>query len=144
MKKVGEYTVRGVILDGNTERINLFDGRFDTGYKVVEFKVFPQNPLSSTTDVVGTLMTNDDGIGSPVWRAEDNGQIAWSGTYVAGTAAIFAPFEVIDPDNMIIEDLYVYINNTSSDSSNYFIRMEKYELDDYQGALGMVRNRSQA
>jgi hypothetical protein len=144
MKKIGEYTTRGVVSDGSVEKIQLFDGRFDTGYRVVEFKVFPQDPLSSNTDVIGTLATDDTNFpGAPVWRAEDNAQIAWSGTYVAGSASVFAPFEVIDPDNMVIEDLYIYINNGSSTTSNYFIRMEKYDITDWQGALSMVRNKSQ-
>ncbi len=41
MKKIGEYTTRGIITSSDTEshKIQLFDGRFDTGYRVTSFKV---------------------------------------------------------------------------------------------------------
>ena len=47
MKKIGEYTVRGQISDGIVEKIILFDGRFDTGYRVTSFVVFGTDPFLS-------------------------------------------------------------------------------------------------
>ena len=143
MKKIGDYTIRGSINDGGIQKVQLFDGKFSTAYKIVEFKVFPQNPLSSTSDVIGVLMTENTGVPSPVWQADLNTQIAWSGTNVGGNAAPNQPFTVIDPDNLIVEDLFIHINNTSSDESNYFIKMEKYDITEYQGALAMVRSKAQ-
>jgi hypothetical protein len=143
MKKIGEYTVRGSILDGGLSKIELFDGSFKTAYRVVEFTIFPEDPLVSTSDVSGVLMTENTGVPSPMWQAALNTQIAWSSVHMAGTAAAASPFEVIDPDNLIVEDLFIHINNTSSQSSNYFIRMEKYEISDWQGALAMVRAKAQ-
>jgi len=143
MKKIGEYTVRGSVSDGGIERIILFDGKHDTAYRVVEFKVFPQNILSASSDVAGVLMTEDTGTPSPLWQANSNTQIAWSSVYVPGTAAAQAALEIIDPDNLIVEDLFIHVNNTSSDESNYFVRMEKYSITDWQGALAMVRSKAQ-
>ena len=143
MKKIGEYTVRGSVADGSIDRITLNDGRFDTAYRVVEFKIFPQDVLSSVSDVAGVLMTENTGTPSPLWQAESNTQIAWSSVYVPGAAAAQAALEIIDPDNLIVEDLFIHINNTSSDKSNYFIRMEKYSITDWQGALAMVRAKAQ-
>jgi hypothetical protein len=46
---------------------------------------------------------------------------------------------------MIIEDLYLMcVSANDTDDINYMIKMEKYDITDWQGALGMVRNRSQA
>ena len=45
---------------------------------------------------------------------------------------------------MVIEDLYIWANNAANDPINYLIKMEKYDITDWQGALTMVRNRSQA
>ena len=143
MKKIGEYTVRGSVADGGIDRIKLFDGKFDTAYRVVEFVIFPQDVLASASDVAGVLMTEDTGVPSPLWQADLNTQIAWSSVWVAGTAALTAPLAIIDPDNLIVEDLFIHVNNTSSDKSNYFIRMEKYSITDWQGALAMVRSKAQ-
>ena len=37
MKKIGEYTARGIITSNNVEQIHLFDGKFTTGYRVTKF-----------------------------------------------------------------------------------------------------------
>ena len=53
---------------------------------------------------------------------------------------------VVDPDNMIIEDLYFSARFSAADTFrvNYMVTLEKYDISDWQGALTMVRNRSQA
>ena len=148
MKLIGEYTVRGKVdtpanSDTYIERINLFDGRFDTAYKVVEFVIYPETIVLD--DCVGILTTSEDTIPSAyVWDWGDNRQIAWS---YAGTVSFGNQTNnpVVDPDNLVVEDLYIHARNSASSSAvNYFIRMEKYDITDSQGALAMVRNRSQA
>ena len=52
MKKIGEYTTRGRVDDQTVQRITLFDGRFDTGYRVVQFDVLPSDPTNSAGDCV--------------------------------------------------------------------------------------------
>ena len=39
MKKIGSYTHRGNLLEGTSEKITLFDGKFDTAYVITGFKV---------------------------------------------------------------------------------------------------------
>ncbi len=144
MKKIGEYTTRGNVGDGAFDRITLFDGRFDTAYKVVEFTIFPTSPFDTNGDVYATLLTQEDAAGATTWRADDNTQLAWSSWSVFGTDSITSDFNLIDPDNLIVEDLFIYCNSNGNDNCNYFIRLEKYDITDWQGALSMVRNKSQA
>ena len=56
------------------------------------------------------------------------------------------PFHLIDPDNLVVEYLFIRaVDQQGNDvSCNYFISMEKYDITEWQGALAMVRNRSQA
>ncbi len=138
MKKIGEYTTRGVVDDQTTKRLSLFDGRFDTGYKVVEFIVVSQD----FNDGYGTLFTDKDGSGSNLWLFDDNSQIAWSSTNTATNMAV-NQFDLVDPDNLIVEDLFIRCKVTGGGKMNYFIRMEKYDITDWQGALAMVRSKSQ-
>ena len=152
MKKIGEYTVRGKQTENETEtspngyRIALFDGRFDTGYKVVEFRVWGSNWASSTgPDVIGKLGTEPNLSPDPgdFMNADDVREIAWAGQS-GGTDTGGAGFNVVDPDNLIIEDLYVYVRGASDTADvNYFVRLEKYDITNWQGALSMVRNKSQ-
>ena len=140
MKKIGEYTARGLITDRTTKRITLFDGRFDTGYKIISFKVLPDNPDEATADVVGTLAT-EAGAATVAWNLSDQRQIAWSGNKNDGYSSTH--MGVIDPDNFIVEDLYFRGRNASAGSINYLITMEKYETTDWMGALALVRNAAQ-
>ena len=144
MKEIGElYTLRGSIeaSDANLNplRLTLFDGKFDTGYKVVKFQIF--NDGDTTTDVQGVLATSDNITPIVDWDFGDNQQIAWSQIHW-WDFNISSRQDVVDPDNLIIEDLYLYATNNQR--VNYIIQMQKYDISDWQGALGMVRNRSQA
>ena len=154
MKLIGTYTARGIVSEddttaGNPQKIPLFDGSFKTGYRIVEFKICGTNVGGSTTaDCVGKLSKNDDGaVGSSnFWRFDDDNQIAWAKTDSAGDGGGSTGFDsIIDPDNLVVEDLYVYIRGAGSGVGdfNYIVTMEKYEIDDWQGALAMARDRAQ-
>jgi hypothetical protein len=154
MKKIGSYTARGVVTEQQTEagepqKIPLFDGSFSTGYRVTEFYIWTANVGSATqARVMGKLSKNDDGVTSSTnfWRADDDNQIGWA---VSSANADGGPGELteslIDPDNMIIEDLFVYARTASTNTNaiNYMVVMEKYEITDWQGALAMARDRAQ-
>lgn len=156
MKKIGEYTARGVVSEddttnGNPQKIPLFDGRFDTAYRVVDFRIWGTDWSSATNpDVIGKLSKNDVGSAGAgaFMRADDNNQIAWAVSQGSSDAG-GGPFNegpIIDPDNMVVEDLYVYargLNTTTTDPINYLVVMEKYDISDWQGALTMARDRAQ-
>jgi len=141
MKKIGEYTTRGKVLSNTTKRISLFDGRFDTGYKIVKFLVLPDAARDSSVDVIGVLATEAEAATSD-WDLSDQRQIAWASSR-GGRSAPEDGFAVVDPDNFIIEDLYFHGRNTSDQFINYLITMEKYDTTDWMGALTMVRNSAQ-
>ena len=154
MKKIGEYTARGTINEddtfaGNPHKITLFDGKFTTAYKVKEFYIWGSDFGSSAgPDVIGKLSKNGIGSGGAgsFMRADDDNQIAWA-TSAGSTDQGGAPFHnfIVDPDNLVVEDLFVYgrsANTTTSDPINYMVVMEKYEISDWKGALAMSRDRA--
>jgi len=128
MKKIGEYTCRGRVKRNTTQRITLFDGRFDTGYKVTSFQVLPEDPTVAAEDVTGVLAT-EPGAATLEWNLGDQRQIAWAGNKSDSSSS--TQMSVIDPDNFIVEDFYM-------------ITMEKYETTDWRGALALVRNSAQS
>ena len=141
MKKLGDYTMRGILSHQSTEKLTLFDGRFDTGFRVVEFLVGPNN-ITGAESVFGTVFTDPDGSGANTWKWDDNVQIAWAGC-ASGTDSADAPYSVVDPDNLVIEDLYIRGSASSSGDINYMLILEKYQFSEWRGALAMVRARSQ-
>ena len=52
MKKIGEYTVRGRLAAQETAKIQLFDGRFDTAYKIKDFKKWNFHFLIKIYDIL--------------------------------------------------------------------------------------------
>ena len=148
MKKIGEYTTRGICVEGTPVQIPLFDGRFDTAYRVVDFKIWSTDyDSSSGPDVVGKLSKNDDGVtaAADFMRADDGNQIAWAASAGSTDGGLgFAEGPILDPDNMIVEDLYVYVRASNAGAKvNYLVVMEKYEITDWRGALAMARDRAQ-
>lgn len=152
MKKIGEYTARGVISEQDTEagspqKIPLFDGSFKTAYRVVEFYIWAVNYSgSSHPDCIGKLSKNAIGTtASTVFmRADDDNQIAWSTSAGSTDGGQSMGQGIVDPDNLVVEDLYVYARHAGTTGPvNYLVVMEKYEITDWQGALAMARDRAQ-
>jgi len=149
MKKIGEYTAKGIITSSDTEqyRIQLFDGRFDTGYRVTGFVVsLSYRDDASTINASAKLMTEQSG-GNTYWNWAKNSEIAWASAQADANHPMPSnEYSIVDPDNMIIEDLWIgaMVYNDQEVEVNYMITMEKYEISDWQGALTMSRNKSQA
>lgn len=151
MKKIGDYTCRGSITtNSGYNRIILDDGNFKTGYRVVEFVVAPADiDLTNPKVYVGKLMTDDSteiDSADDLWNWDDNTEIAWSQyAFDANIQNGVNTFSLTDPDNLVIQDLYVVgYESSGAFTMNYFVRMEKYDITDSQGALAMVRNRAQS
>ena len=152
MKKVGTYTLRGRVSELDTEagtpqKIRLFDGRFDTGYKVINFKVWSSTFSNSThPDMIAKLGTTDNLRTSNVkfMNADDVREIAWAGS-AGGTDVWTDTNSIVDPDNFIVEDLYVYMRDAfdASGGGNYMVTLEKYTSTSSMGALALVRNNAQ-
>lgn len=146
MKKIGEYTIRSKIDsdDTGTHRIQLFDGRFDTGYVVTQVEIAPGTWASDTADCFLICSTQEDttlNAFNPDWG--QNTQIAWAAmTTLTSEELSSAMYNVIDPDNLIVEDLHIAVRGDQG--TNYMIRLDKYDFSDDKGVLAMVRNRSQA
>ena len=149
MKKVGTYTARGVVSEddtaaGNPQRVFLYDGTNKTAYKVTKFEIWGATwSNNSSPDVVGKLSKNPIGVtaGTNFMRADDDNQIAWAGS-AGSNDALFDAVNIIDRENLVVEDLYVYVRTTgtTSDMINYLIEMEKYEIDGWRGTLEMARD----
>ena len=152
MKKIGEYTSRGSIqTDLSINRIILFDGKFDTAYKVVRFEIAPHDMDNTALRMFSAkLMTDDDAATGVNWNWDNNEEIAWANTGFDAngpSSSLGSYFSLVDPDNLVVEDLYILADETASSSDvkmNYYIELEKYDISDSQGALAMVRNRSQS
>jgi hypothetical protein len=141
MKKIGEYTTRGQALDRVQTRITLFDGRFDTGYRVIRFTVLSHDTLDVNAPVSGMLATEEDALDFEFWDLSDQRQIGWAAN--KATPTVLVQEGMVDPDNFIVEDLFFVGKAGDGGPINYLITMEKYETTEWMGALALVRNSGQ-
>ena len=154
MKKIGEHVCRGNVRvrpgqtglpDGKEIRIRLFDGRFDTAFRVTKFFVFGGD--QSQMDASGRLATEPN-ISTDIdffYDGGDNRQIAWTGFNGATDLGFQDLNGLVDRENLVIEDLYLAFRFPSGTVTavNYYIELDKYDISETMGAVTMVANKSQ-
>lgn len=146
MKRIpkGIKTLTGQITnnsyDGSENRIQLFDGKFTTGYKILQFKVAPKIP-STAQEVTAKLSTNPKSTVTE-WNWSDVEEVAWA-FWASDQATLQSDYSNIRDDSIIVEDLWVSAGGADAEV-NYEITLEKYSISDYDGAINLIRNNSQA
>lgn len=148
MKKIGEYTVRGQITEGTdfTQKIQLFDGRFDTGYKLIKFVIAGSRADDSSSDCVAKVMTENIGTSADFWNWNDAREIGWASTDHRTADGVQKVFSEVDPENLVVEDLFITAQSRSSSNPqiNYLMTLEKYDISEYKGVLAMIKNNGQS
>ena len=132
-------TLRGRMGEGQ-RRIIVDDGRTNHGYKVLEFAVW--NTGVSASGVFGILGTQYDMMAFA--DASDNRQIAWAGSAwnTAGNDSNANRYSVIDPDHIVITDLYIRAL-APGETMNYMIVVQPLTMSDDQAILQLIKERSQ-
>ena len=136
--------LRGSIpLQTYDNRLQLFDGLFTTGFRVVEFRVIPRSPQNQE-EVLALLSTEDQGQVPTTYDFNNNENIAYAAWNVPNQTE-HSDWNLVIEGNMIIEDLWLSAYTTGDDTHlNYYIVLDKYTFTEWNGALTMVRNRSQS
>jgi len=129
--------------NGSENRIQLFDGLFTTGYRIVEFEIAGDLPLAA--DDVSSVISTEPLSALGQWDWSDVQQLAWSSALSFGAGSIFDHRTILRPDNMAIEDLWINAYTTGEATEmNYKIVLEKFTFPAWDGAGILVENLSQA
>jgi hypothetical protein len=140
MKSERLYTARGSLVAGEVKRLILFDGQFDTAYRILDFSIAPENILGSE-EVMIKVMTEEKPHNTS-WFWADNREVAWAGFNIPINSR-FGEYSRFDKDALIVEDLFLDCSADADENVNYMITLEKVKISDWLGALAMVRNSSQ-
>ena len=147
MGKKGRRVLMGQIdtgtYNGSENRIQLFDGKFTTGYRITSLRVAPESPASTAEFVFKVSTEPKSNIASFNWQ--DVQEVAWATVMVPLGYGNGEQTQIRD-DNMAIEDLYIsaYTTSASTLKINYELVLEKYEFTSWTGAGFLVENLSQA
>jgi hypothetical protein len=142
MKKMGDiYTVKGKGLQGTVEKIALFDGRFDTAYKLLKIEIGNTDPY--VNEEISFKVKLEEGTAGTAWNWGSNIQIGWAALNTP-IESRFGYLSFVDPDNLIVEDVFIDFGSPSSTAEiNYMLTFQKYDISEWKGALAMVRNKAQ-
>ena len=130
-----------------SRRLIIDDGNFNDGWKVVKFIVAGNG--ASGAEINGRLCTEDlaniDAGGSTAfsWNWGDSREIAWASTRATSEATWGGWEGAIDPDHVVIKDLFIDVNTSISVPINYLVILERVQLTDNQAVLTLIRERSQ-
>lgn len=137
-------TLRGqlTVIAGGTAKQQLIvdDGLLNRGYKVVEWYIW-ENGGSPTQFAAALSM-------QPVLAANDmdasnNTQIGWiwqsNITQGGGIKE-----SILDPNHVIVRDLYVTIMNAANDDYNFMIVVEEMAISDDEAIINIIKEGSQA
>jgi hypothetical protein len=140
---VKRRTLRGFVETNNgVKRLIVDDGNLNHGFKVVEFYILSTDPRTSTADSVGTLALSEGG--ARVWRLSDNRQIAWAGQTMTGSVAPAQNMHLIDPDHVVLRDLWVWgLGTGDAPGYQYMVVLEPITLTDDESVLHLIKERSQ-
>jgi len=135
-------SLRGQFVEGTVKRLVVDDGRLNVGYKVTSFVVAGE-PAVAGNDCWATLCLDYDAPQN--WDWGDNRQIGWAATHITASS-LDAPFTVVDPDHIVVRDLYIQGRVGASGGTstiNYLITLEQVELSDDEVVLALIKERSQ-
>ena len=136
----GQVTMSSYNQDYN--RIQLFDGRFTTGYRITEFRICPSQPTNSE-EIVSTL-TSEPLSGVPSTLDFGLNTLQAVSIYNAPNQTEHSEWKLIVSDNMVIEDLWIAFYTSGDDTlCNYYIELEQYSFPAWTGAATLVENLSQ-
>jgi hypothetical protein len=141
MKPIRDYTIRGTVLVGEVKRIQLFDGAFDTGFKIKKFVIAPKDVNDS--EKVQCKLTTEDHEHQTSWFWGRTSEIGWA-TWNTPTNSRAGQFSLVDHDAIVVQDLYIDGTGDTGEIINYYIEMEKVKVSEWQGALAMVKNSNQS
>jgi len=131
------------------------DGNFNNAWRITKFVIAPVDMSSSSAgsrDCVAVLATHPEALQGYVasvvnWTWSDRRQVAWTAIQMAGDTTVADwSFGLIDPQHIIVRDLYFGLTAASATGTtefNYFIELERVTLNDNQAVMAIIQEESQ-
>ena len=135
----GTYTLRATCPARSTVRFQLDNGDFNSGFKVIRMELY-QIGGADVSDVILHTNDQDTAVTLVLPSFEDNRQIAWGS--LADATRGYTSNIVIDPNHIIVNDLY-FTNNDSGTGVEVMVILEKKEISDTENILYQIKERAQ-
>lgn len=117
------------------QRAQLFNGSFTKNFKVVELQIFPATAVNNDTLVI---LHFDDSVKAEM-DGGDNSQFGW-----ATVDALAQDWSYVDPDHVIVNDLFITAIAAAPGTINYVIKLQRITTTMSQAILDEVKNKLQS
>jgi len=143
MSRIISY--RGLLADGGQDTIPLHTNDGKTGYKVVKFQLFPNQPghtvnYESVIQIFKVKQTTVPVSGAIV----DFGNLTLLGAAYYqdnNNDAYPSSLDIIFDNEVVNQDIYVTnTDNSAAGSMNYYIELEQVDLTEDQALVAIVKN----
>ncbi len=133
----GIHTLRGKLELPMTapRKAALFNGSFTRNFKVVDVQIFPDSVVNNDTLLI---LHFDDNLKNDM-DAGDNAQFGW-----AATDALAQDWSYVDPDHVIVQDLFISAFAAAAGNVNYVIKLERINTTVSEAILDEVKNQLQS
>ena len=133
----GVHTLRGQLTLPMTaaRRAALFNGSWTRNFKVIDVQIFPSAAVNNDTLLV---LHFDDNVKTSL-DASDNAQFGW-----ATTDGLAQDWSYVDPDHIIVNDLFISALGANPGQVNYVIKLEQTSTTMSQTILDEVKNKLQS
>jgi len=125
-------TFRGLMADGAQDTIVLHTNDGSTGYRIVKFQLFPQNPAEANAEsVVKIYKVSQTGATTSTADFSDQTLVAIAAMGNSTAGNVYPPTLTVVFDNEIFnQDIYLtHKETTGSEAVNYYIELEQVKLD---------------
>ena len=144
MKSLGRYTIRGSIPAAQEfTKVNLFDGSYSTAYKVHRLVVGMSQVDNTGGNSYALKLATESGLDPDRWNWNKNTEFGWAAQTWDANGIAGQAYSEVDPDNLIVEDLFIYCAQNATFPVNYMVIMEKFDVGLTKGVYNLVRNASQ-
>ena len=134
-------TFRGLLADGDTERIRLSTNDGKTGYRVIKFQTFANDVTLKVQESVMQLFTRDPGTASAIVNFDNPlllGISYWKSHEDAAT--MFQTTTIFDSVKFN-QDIYItHKDGQIGESCNYYIELEKVTLDTNEATVATLKD----
>jgi O-glycosyl hydrolase len=133
-------TFRGLLADGEVDRIRLSTKKGKIGYTIKKFQVIAQLPGQDSLEATVTLSKVNFTPANAIDLSDGN--ILAVGFYAGNAAAFNYPTSqvLIFDQEIFNQDIFIGNNDLQSNAMNYYLELETFVQTDNQAAVSTLRD----
>jgi len=151
INRSGNFVLRGQTreqdyLNGLVKHINVNNGTYKAGFRVVDFRISSENKTSAG-ECMGIVTLSEDAITGSAdhWDWAEQRQIAWASSDSQVTSIERDLFSLCDSSVVVVDELYVIVHHAAGTQYrvNYYLELEPVDLKAFEYAMNYIQNKSQ-